>query len=462
MSIIYSPDTKAEKGRQRLVPVPPDVVIHHHDPFLIIQRQSKQLERDLQTLLDAQSAGLTAHLSGSPHDDVLSTGSSTPTPSQLHSSRTAITIPVRQPPRKKIGLRGARRGILKSMHELLSLKEEETRIINSEISSRRAAINDVGAFKSRQDGLKKEISDIQGGQKKTKAETLTREAQKLETEIRDLETKLMIMKARHRHMLNDASEIQNSVDAKLSSYKASLSLLDSDVQRYLRSPPLQPLATPSSDPSLFYSLNPKRRTLDMAEEHWRTEIRHLRNKLRGSDDEIKALNDGGRVWQQVVSAVSKFEKRLQEEMQQSLLSNSQLLRSNKIGFDQARADAILKEMDETTTALETSLHVAEEKGWNLLICCVGAELESFREARRLLQDSLTAEEDEGATVGDPPDVADNGHEEQRDDDDDVATQGSNEVPADLLGKDTPEPSPNPLPAQSEDEDNEPDPAWLLS
>src|SRR5207247_6152789 len=92
---------------RQLTSGPFELSILHHDPFLYIERQARQLQRDFQTLLDAQSAGLTAGLSRSAQDDILSNGSSTPTPSQLTSVQNAMTIPIRQPLKKKIGLRSA-------------------------------------------------------------------------------------------------------------------------------------------------------------------------------------------------------------------------------------------------------------------------------------------------------------------------------------------------------------------
>ncbi|OAX84602.1 hypothetical protein ACJ72_01029 [Emergomyces africanus] len=87
-----------DNSQKRLIPVPSDIAVRHYDSFLHIERQSRQLQRDLQTLLDAQSAGLAAGLSGSAGDGSTTNGSLTPTPTQLGSSpRNTLTIPVRQP-----------------------------------------------------------------------------------------------------------------------------------------------------------------------------------------------------------------------------------------------------------------------------------------------------------------------------------------------------------------------------
>lgn len=67
-----------------------------------------------------------------------------------------------------------------------------------------------------------------------------------------------------------------------------------------------------------------------------------------------------------------------------------------------RLRGLLREMDEAVRVLEEELAAAEEKGWNLLICAVGAEVEALREGegmlRGLLEGSIasaTREEESG-------------------------------------------------------------------
>ncbi|PGH10315.1 hypothetical protein GX51_00072 [Blastomyces parvus] len=445
--------------------IPPEVAVHPYDGFLHIERQSRQLQRDLQTLLDAQSAGLAAGLSGSAGDDTTSNGSLTPTPalSQFGSSpRNVITIPVRQPPKKQIGLRSSRRGILRTMHTLLSLKEEERRLIDSELKNRRLAVKQVDSFVSKQSGLEKAIAEIQMNDGSLRAENLMREARTLETDIRDLESKLLQMKSRHRHILNEVSQIQNSVDAQLSSYKASLALVQTDVSNYLRSPPTRPLAPPSATPPPFYALNPKRRTLEMAKEQWIVEQGELRSKRRKVDLEIEALREGGGVWQKAVSDISNFEKLLREEMR-SLQQGSQILQLRGGGPSITHGQAVLDELDNTTSQLETSLQLAEQKNWNLLICCIGAELETFREARRLLLETFPAlgtanGKDAGLSKG-TTEVGLNSQE-------DTSAAASGKVEdskSPPLAENTTVQLPrSPVLSSRSEDDDEPDPAWLLS
>ena len=127
--------------------------------------------------------------------------------------------------------------------------------------------------------------------------------------------------------------------------------------------------------------------------------------------------------------------------------------------DRVDVQAVLKEMDDTTAELETSLQLAEQKGWNLLICSIGAELEAFREAKVALLAALSTHEEQEKTamrkvpakfgksredlLATPPDV-----------------RRLNEPPDSL--NDGAKSSSQIAPSRSEDEDDEPDPAWLMS
>ncbi|KAJ9308842.1 hypothetical protein DTO271D3_7278 [Paecilomyces variotii] len=455
MSVLLPPRDR------RLKPLPVEASIHSHDPLLYIERQTKHLQRNLQTLLDAQSEGLLAVLSGSRQDDALSTTTLNPTPSVASSSR-APTVPVRQPAQNKIGLRAARKGILKSMQELLTLKVEEQRILAVQSDERIDAIRQVDYFISKQKGLESTISTIQNDGDSQRCLELKDEARRLENDISELEIRLFEMKARHRTVVNEIAQVENSVEAKLSSYKASLSLLESEVRKYLRHPPLVPLSVEAT----FYSLSPKRRTLEMAKEHWTTERSELDKRKNGVRLEVGALKEGSAVWQDVVKDVTDFEKRLGEEMSRLLQGNSQLLDTqDNLGESTGeRAKAILKDMEDTTNRIEEKLDLAEEKDWKLLVCCIGAELEALREGRAMLLDLFNLSSDSFRTAPECESTEakpDEGHETEEGHDDlhgDHLSMDNPEPPPDLL-RDT---SPSHEATRSEDEDDEPDPAWLLS
>lgn len=464
----------------------------HDDPLIYIERQSKYLQRQIQSLLDAQSDGLLASMQSPGHvnNDVFSNASSTPPTSATGSrDRSVRTIPIRQPPRKKIGLRAARKGILRSMSDLLSLREEEKRLLRRQIQQRQDAIEDVDTFANKKAGLEKTLSDLENDREGDRARKLKGEAKGLEQEIEELELKLADMKARHRHIIQEVSRIENVVDAKLSSYKESLSILDTEVRRYLETPPLRSLQRDVKKSS-FYSLHPKRRTLELAREHWQMEQSDLVKRQESVEMEIAALYDGGPVWQSVVKEISDFERRLRDGMQQSLiLSKSSTLPSdNEEGLRREQGKTIIGDLEATTRVIEEKLELAEEKDWKLLVCSIGTELAALREAQTMLKQMFgyTDQEDSEHDFAHATETTTarnsvsnlQGSDQRRD------PQGANSVPittttnlptisvseddehadeppADLLKDMTPEEL-KPTTSRSEDEDDEPDPAWLLS
>ncbi|KAJ4292887.1 Pyruvate kinase [Collariella sp. IMI 366227] len=65
--------------------------------------------------------------------------------------------------------------------------------------------------------------------------------------------------------------------------------------------------------------------------------------------------------------------------------------------------AQLDKMRGVMASLEEHLAIAEEKGWNLLKCAIGAELEAFKQAESMLREALRAA---GFDVGQPEDDGD--------------------------------------------------------
>lgn len=441
--------------------LPPGTSLHN-DPLAHINRQTKHLEQYLQILIDAQSDGLMAGLTGQRHDDFLSTDSHTPMSSDRGSPRQPSTVPVRQPAGEKIGLRAAREGIFKCIHDLLKLREEERGILASRVAERQDALTEIDEFSSKTAGLEEAIASINDSPENQRSRSLQVEARNLDADIHEMETKLYEMKARHRRVIGEISQIGNSVDAKLSSYKTSLSMLQSDIRKYLQHPPLPPLST-TTDESSFYSLPAKRRTLDMAQEHWSTEQTELQRKQAQVSADLAALEEGGGVWKQVIAEVSGFEKRLKGEMRRSIQTQSQLLKTkgpSGVSAEDSRT-SIIEDLENTTHLVEEKLRFAEKRDWKLLICCIAAELQALKEARGLLVRAFNVPgHDHGAAYENRPEES---HHDDDEDNEDSRTSpldvDSPEPPADLL-KDSHEHSNEGTP-RSEDEDDEPDPAWLL-
>ncbi|PYH47347.1 uncharacterized protein BP01DRAFT_354543 [Aspergillus saccharolyticus JOP 1030-1] len=451
MSAIFAPN----KGGQ-LLPVPTGASTYQQDPLIYIDRQAKQIERSLQKLIDAQSEGLLAGLAETqPNATPSTSGSHTPI-SALGSAAKPSTIPVRQPPPEKIGLRAAREGIFKSIYDLLKLREEEHEILISKVDERHDALEDIDGFNTKRAGLETAIFKIQDDKESQQARKLREEGRKLEEDIHEMETRLSQMKARQQHVIRELSQMENSVDSKLSSYKASLSMLESEVQMYLQNPPVKPLSTKSSE-ATFYSLNPKRRTLDLAQEHWTKEQAELRHREQAVKAEIEALEAGGGVWKQVIGEVTGYEKRLKMTMRRFIQKQSQVLSPDGPAHTPPEEDIsriALEDLRHTIERVEDHLELAESKDWKLLVCCISAELQALQEARLLLLDLFDVSD---ADVR--PGV-------------NLQTEDEHDVHADPLGVDNPEPPADLLQDTEEHphsvmsrssggEDDEPDPAWLL-
>jgi hypothetical protein len=379
--------------RNTLQPAPLSAsIVHHTDPFLPIDRAAKALERNIQSFLDAQSEGLLAGLGSGAQDDFSSNGSLTPTPSTSTPPSVARpkTIPIRQPQPKKVTLTGARKGLVRAMKEFVLLKEEELKVLSEQERRREQALRKVKVFEDKKAGLGNQIAEIKNEEGAQLANSIKAEAENLESEIKRLEDELAEKKARHRHLMNQASQKESSVQSKLSSFETSMKMLDSEIRMFLKRPPIeQSLQVGGHDPMAvgdFYSLNPKRRTLDLAKDHWRGEGSMLRNRKQDVAAEMAALRDGSEMWRGIVTEISSFEKWLQKQTNE--LSGTQPDVPNNMSNALTRIDYLID-------MLEQRYQLAEEKGWNLLVCCVGAELEAYSEGKRLLSRTLGLSEVNG-------------------------------------------------------------------
>ncbi|KAK6813147.1 hypothetical protein RU639_010974 [Aspergillus parasiticus] len=451
--------TLPKNGDSRLLSLPIRTSAYHQDPLIYIDREARHIQHSLQALIDAQSEGLLAGLQR-PQLNETPTGSSTPStePSVL---QRPLTIPVRQPVAQKISLRAAREGIFKSIFDLLKLREEEREILTARVAVRTDALDEINGFITKKTGLEEAVSTIYNNRESQRTKELREEGHKLEADIHELETKLSQMRSRQRHVMEELAHMENSVESKLSSYKASLSLLESDIQKFLQKPPVPPQSSFANGATL-YSLNPKRRTLDMALEQWTTEQSELRKRQEEVDHEIQALEAGGGVWKQVVLEVCRFERRLKVEMRRSLQNQSQVLETSRAAENNSELDhvrGVLEDLHKTTEHVEHYLGIAEDKDWKLLVCCIAAELEALREARAMLLDAFDIPE-EGPSQSSERRVPDkSGEDNLHDPHQDPLGVDNPDPPADLL-QDAEEHHSDTI-SRLEDEDDEPDPAWLL-
>ena len=356
-------------------------IIHHTNPFLPIDRAARALERNIQSFLDAQSEGHLAGLGSAPQDDFSSNDSLTPTPSTSTPPSTAgpKTIPVRQPRKKRTTLAGARRGLARSMKEFVGLKEQELKVLNDQERKREQAIRKIEVFEDKKAGLSHHTAEINNEQETQLASRIRAQAENLESEIKRLEDELAEKKARHRRLISQANQRESAVQSKLSSFETSMRMLDSEIKTFLRQPPIeQSLPVGEHHGGVagdFYALNPKRRTLDMAKDQWRAEEAMLRDRKEDVAAEMAALKKGSEIWREIITDITDFEKWLHKAT--SELSRTQ----SNVPNDTAGA---LTRIDGLIDILTKCYQHAEDSGWNLLVCCIGAELEAYREGRALL------------------------------------------------------------------------------
>jgi hypothetical protein len=394
-----------------------------NNQFLHLERRERAIQMELQTYLDAQSQGL---VQGSDSEGLADrrslegsdAGSSTPTTRSVRSrSRNGLgVVPIRQPKQRKLGLRGARRGILQDISELVMLKEDQLTIISNEIGLRDDALAQLSAWEQR-------ISDAQTVSDEAEAQGEVRELEQLreedsaiEHDIRETEEKLMQMRAKKKWLGERIKEGINRQESRLSSWKGAVAEAEGEIRRFLKRPPVESSMV-LGDGEDFLTLPPARRTLEMAKDWWEKENTQLSVKREEVEIERRALEDGAGLWQDAMAVVMGFEDELKKDMFGTNTQEKEVLNGHITKMGSA--------IDRLTSAVET----AEENKWNLLICAIGAELEAFKEGREILRSAL-------GLVSSEPDVKKEGPAVDNDHGINV-TSGDDIVETPESGKETP-------------------------
>ncbi|CZR56046.1 related to cellular myosin heavy chain, type a [Phialocephala subalpina] len=365
------------------------------DPLLGLERRERAIQDELQELLDAQSAGLIAGFGGGAeaHDGASDAGSSTPTTRSLARSgnkeRGGGIVPVRQPKRKVVGLRGARRGLLRDMRALVEVKNEEMGVLAEEIERRQIVIAKTDGFEKRIEENRSQLSGYSGaggddagegeggGEEAMEIAELRTEEKAVENEIREMEDRLAQMKARRRWLGERIQEGMNRRDARLSSYRGALREVEAKAKEFLKRPPISASIVMGNEEG-FYALPSSRRTLGMAKEWWNKEVTILAAREDEVEKEKAALEEGAQMWESSIKVVVEFEDDLRTQMASGDAKDVDMLRKQ------------IEKMRVVIQKLRDTVRTAEDRGWNLLICAVGAELEAFKEGEGILLGALEA------------------------------------------------------------------------
>ena len=179
--------------------------------------------------------------------------------------------------------------------------------------------------------------------------------------------------------------MDNSLQAKLSSYQESLRLAEKEAKAWLnRKPPGLEDKMGKKDTEGMWALPKERRTLEMAQEWVATEEEEWKSRVEGVERDREALEQGGEVWLRVRQIVVGVEKGLRGEMRR--------WKRDEEGEETARdgMTRILRNMETAKGEIEKNLSLAEDKGWRLLVCCIGAELEALVEGMGVLRGAADA------------------------------------------------------------------------
>ena len=363
--------------------------------LLSLSRHQVHLENHIQSLLDAQSAGLTTGLG---HDAPSSDGTRTPTSTAAHSPvrshrNLKFSTPIRQNVSKPLTLQSARRGISHAISDLLLLKSQESEILHAELEKRGRETALVNGFVTKQEGLRSAIEQISNQDVSRKVQEFRAEEQVLGREIQEMEERLQQMRNRQRYLLRETQALDNSVQAKLSSYRESLRLAEKEARAWLnRKPAVLEDNSGTKDTEGMWALPKERRTLEMAQEWVVTEEEDWKARVEGVKRESEALEEGGKIWLRVRQIVVGVEKGLRAEMRG--LEESRRWRRDEGGDGTAREGVtrILRNMEAAKGEIEKNLSLAEDRGWRLLVCCIGAELEALVEGMGVLSGAADAAE----------------------------------------------------------------------
>lgn len=317
---------------------------------------------------------------------------------------------------------------------------EEGGVLDTEVRRREEGIEAVRGFEAKKARLEGEMARACGGEQGTRMEGLRAEKKAVEAGVRGLEERVGELKARARWLGGEIVRGENEMESAVSGWREAARGVDEGAERFLR-------ALPRGEGG-------KSRSLRMWREEWEGEREGLISRREGVVREQAALDEGVSVWEEVVAVVAGVEALLRDEMRRPE------------GGGAGAMSGILERMDRAVETLEGRERLAQTRGWTLLVCAVGAELEAFREGRDVLHAAL------GAAGGDEGAGADGGAyggEEYRDDDgvedangrmagdEDLGTLSLGAVPVQEHRV-----RPASLLDRSEDEDDGPGPEFLTS
>ncbi|KAG0642586.1 hypothetical protein HOY80DRAFT_1007846 [Tuber brumale] len=241
------------------------------------------------------------------------------------------------------------------MRELAEIRDKEEKAYASEVAERETLVKTMKNWRDKASLLEKEIHKIEEGEEGREARALREAKSEVEREIQELRIRLSKLEDHRAALKYKLEELESTVSSKTSSYQSSLVTVKQRTSNFLATHRFPSPAT--------------------AIESWTLEREALLAKKDQAKVEGEALHEGMVLWDETLSLVYSFEEKLG------------LLISGRRGGDINRD--IMQGLEDVVEALEKKLESAENRGWKLLVCCIGAELEAFKEAKEVMKRSLS-------------------------------------------------------------------------
>ncbi|KAI0466278.1 hypothetical protein F4859DRAFT_507522 [Xylaria cf. heliscus] len=372
--------------------------------FKLIERRERQMQQELQQLLDAQDYALEKHLANTTPDDDATPRSGT----SVSDTANGHVVPVRQPKKRHLSKMEARLGISRCMSQLSDLKNEEEAYIATALGERKAALSRLRNLSTKRNSIVAEMKAIESD----RDQPLKNEIKKMEHQHRSvcedilrLEDRLRDLKRTKTKLETRIAEAKSSRDSELSGYKGALHECDKRIGDIMNHPEVSVLEVEglmAQDADLralvgqhisgfeFLSLRPERRTLPMAKDWWEGEVQVLELRKAAVDKERAALDEGTHLWKDMLDRLEDHDRHLKSTFDamsdySSAKQQQQTSQFNRLGEILKRQYALCKDM---TRDLEKLYEYTETQGWKLLVTALGAEINYFHGLKVQLGDTL--------------------------------------------------------------------------
>ena len=351
------------------------------------RRRQRQIEADLQLLLDAQADGLIAGLEKSPpgkegvllENNMLSVRS-------LHISSGSFSS---NDPPKKMDLLQARRGLYVKIRQLAILKAEEKAGFDDEVEQCVGTVEQLKAWDQRRILLHDRTIKLQEGQHQQKANEIRQTADRMQQEIDEMEASLAEMKRQQKQLRKNADVVENSLQAMMSTHVRDLLKLEKEIKSFsLDSGTSEPDTTHDTrNINHFWMNSAEQKTLEQALDVWQEKQTVVLDRQAQMQTETEALEEGAVVWKDVVKEVTRFEKDLREDM-----SSVESLKDGDPGSEADHAQDhmrnILAKMEQVIVSVDSKFKLAGARNWKLLIAAIAAELDAFKKGKHVLEAAL--------------------------------------------------------------------------